>query len=547
MHIAFCGTDSYTDYMGTVMYSVLQQHSNEEITFHIFSADMKQYSREKLKKLENNYVIINFQEIDKSLFESFPEKENISREAYFRFCLPSLLPECKRVIYLDCDTLVVNSLIDFWEVDLTDNYVAGVNESDMLNRNKDYRHSIGFLDDDVYINSGVMLMNLEKMREDNIEQKLFATAHEFKDIIQYQDQDVINLTLKGHIKAVSSIYNYTSYEREINRFPLSDVAIIHYNWHKPWDKKYDYLNYNRVSFDLWKKVNQRYLNHVEELVSVIIPVQHIEYIGQCVDSVLHQEYQNMDIMLLADKDSKQLLSVADRYRQQDSRIRIITCNNRDDIMKQGVHHALGRYITVLLDKDWWEGNFISELKKSLDTQQADVAVTSFMHFSQERGVFNLFNEDLPEQSVVNASDLVKNMYAMRWFEKERHLGISCKLYKKNILQKVVQLFSGVDDSILAQAYYVQADQVAISVNKRTAHRVLEGDSLSGTNVLATLTDLERLTQFLSLKQLMSVHYVGWYSDELKRLASISRSKDDVTTYNQLTTKINNMGYLDKLT
>ncbi|WP_330847969.1 glycosyltransferase family 8 protein, partial [Streptococcus suis] len=93
----------------------------------------------------------------------------ISLETYFRILLPSQLPELDRILYLDCDILVKGSLNPLWESDLTHHYLAGVNELDMLHDNSDYRQKIGFTPQDIYVNAGVLLFNLELMRQDKIE------------------------------------------------------------------------------------------------------------------------------------------------------------------------------------------------------------------------------------------------------------------------------------------------------------------------------------------------------------------------------------------
>ncbi|WP_330849102.1 glycosyltransferase, partial [Streptococcus suis] len=67
-----------------------------------------------------------------------------------------------------------------------------------------------------YFNSGVLLMDLKKIREDKIESLLFECGHTIKDKIRLQDQDIINVALEGKIKSLDPIYNYGYMERQEN-------------------------------------------------------------------------------------------------------------------------------------------------------------------------------------------------------------------------------------------------------------------------------------------------------------------------------------------
>ncbi|WP_392362335.1 glycosyltransferase, partial [Streptococcus suis] len=83
-----------------------------------------------------------------------------------------------------------------------------------------YKKSIGFELDELYVNAGVLLMNLEAMRRDNITNLLFAETERLTGQIQFQDQDVINIALKGKIVEVPLRYNYTAEAMRQNRLPI---------------------------------------------------------------------------------------------------------------------------------------------------------------------------------------------------------------------------------------------------------------------------------------------------------------------------------------
>ena len=71
---------------------------------------------------------------------------------------------------------------------------------------------------DEYFNAGVLLMNLKKLREDSIPEKIFRFAEEHFDIITAADQDMINVVCAGKIKPISTTWNwYISLERKSSK------------------------------------------------------------------------------------------------------------------------------------------------------------------------------------------------------------------------------------------------------------------------------------------------------------------------------------------
>ncbi|WP_202972776.1 glycosyltransferase, partial [Streptococcus suis] len=97
-----------------------------------------------------------------------------------------------------------------------------------------------------------------------------AKAQEIKNFIEYQDQDIINIGLKGQILNLEAKYNMTAYQRKVKHISLEEAVIIHFNWHKPWRKDQNYLQYNRESFELYRRTFQAYLSTVEPAVTLLV-------------------------------------------------------------------------------------------------------------------------------------------------------------------------------------------------------------------------------------------------------------------------------------
>ena len=131
-----------------------------------------------------------------------------SYATYYRLQLPSLLSDYDKCIYLDVDTCVCVDLTDLYQTNMSDYYIAGVIAAGYLYPEENVQKKTAELEIDnleAYINAGVLLMNLRKMRNDHMDdvfQKLMARKY------TSQDQDILNKACYGHIKILHQILNY---------------------------------------------------------------------------------------------------------------------------------------------------------------------------------------------------------------------------------------------------------------------------------------------------------------------------------------------------
>lgn len=144
---------------------------------------------------------------------------------WYRLMLPNLLPNVSRIIYADMDMIFFNDLIDVYEYDLGKNVIAAV----PTRANK-------------YINSGFLLMDLDKIRKEKIYDKWIRASRE--NDFYNPDQDVLNYTLKGRIAFLPLRYNFQiSHGSRIfkiySKVELDDLkhnlVCLHYSdYVKPW-------------------------------------------------------------------------------------------------------------------------------------------------------------------------------------------------------------------------------------------------------------------------------------------------------------------------
>ena len=153
--------------------------------------------------------------------------------ALFRLSLP-YVTDLSKIIYLDCDILVNLDINELWNIDLEGNCFAGVVDGSVSKSTfwtPDYIRRI--LNHDKlssYINSGVLVMNLEKLRQGD---NLINASTEWLKVhyytAPYPDQDFINSLFYGRIKLLDGRFN-----RHMNLDGDLSGTIIHTIWSKPW-------------------------------------------------------------------------------------------------------------------------------------------------------------------------------------------------------------------------------------------------------------------------------------------------------------------------
>lgn len=136
------------------------------------------------------------------------KQERGSLSTFARLYMAELLPEsAKRVLYLDCDLLVMDDISELAHMDMQGMLCAGVRDCISAAR---LRYD-GLSAKNVYINAGVMLIDLELWRRERISAVFEKYSDSYGGNVQYADQGIVNGALKGRILALEPKYNcYTA-------------------------------------------------------------------------------------------------------------------------------------------------------------------------------------------------------------------------------------------------------------------------------------------------------------------------------------------------
>ena len=231
----------------TSIISVSENNKNSELHIYVVASDIAQKDADVLEKLNAENCKIFLKKVENPYLNLGTKHRHVSKTALLKFSLPEIFSDLDKILYLDGDILVFDDLKELYQMSLEDYYAAVVSDmrAVIVNRNN---VSLRLKN---YFNSGVMLLNLRKMREENLTQK-FAELKQNEELQRFMDQDVLNKGFNENVIFLSPKYNL-QYEcfsdfthgqiayyygisveqaEEIHKKPL----ILHLtNYKKPWN------------------------------------------------------------------------------------------------------------------------------------------------------------------------------------------------------------------------------------------------------------------------------------------------------------------------
>jgi lipopolysaccharide biosynthesis glycosyltransferase len=267
IEIAYASDDRFAELMCVSMASILT-NTQQLCRFHILQTGLSDESVKKVCSLGERFPHGQWQihHIDAELFDGF-DYSLYSIEAYFRVILPDILPDVDKIIYIDCDTVAEGDIKEIWDVQLGDNIAAAVSDKAykvLLKR----KAILDIKPHEPYFNSGVMLLDLQKMRNERFLEKFIECTPHINEKIKsagercYPDQDPLNYLMRGRFTLLPPRMNAQSNGRLFEEHcatldewadSVNDPLIIHYNRsYKPaflkrqfipsenWERYYDY-------------------------------------------------------------------------------------------------------------------------------------------------------------------------------------------------------------------------------------------------------------------------------------------------------------------
>lgn len=274
INIVLATDKNYAQHAAVTINSILcntTQQSN--IQFYIIDDNIDDDNKTKLqdtvKQFNSNIIFVKIPE--NSLNQVFVSG-GITRAAYFRLAIPNILPKTvNKVIYLDCDLIVLDDIVNLWNLDMCQKPVAATEDFGILSSTSKCREkeiNLNWKKEYSYFNSGVLLIDVMLWRKNNYASQLIELVQTHK--FRHHDQDALNYLFMNNWTSLPLCWNVippvfnmnlsiikNKIMRQNALKALNNISIIHYaGGYKPWEYKI-YKGFNEGYYEYLGKTEYK--------------------------------------------------------------------------------------------------------------------------------------------------------------------------------------------------------------------------------------------------------------------------------------------------
>lgn len=286
-----------------------------------------------------------------------------------RAAYPKIFPNLDRILSLDMDTVVNENISELWDLDLENYYLAAVEECDLTKK------------EGSYINMGVAMLNLKKIREEHKDDELIDALNTYW--YRYKEQDCFNEFFRGHILILPSDYNSC-----IQAAPPKHEKITHFAGHYKLEK-FPHFNYykNLPIEDIKRNVPDSYS------LDIIIPTyKNKKDLKRTLNSI--PVYPNVNIIVVDDASNLDYTDIIKQY----PRIHFyeLETNQGPGMARQyGLEHSNGMYITFLDTGDYFYENGLETILKAIK-ENTYIKMYSFSYVYDDKNILS----DKPDDKTI---------------------------------------------------------------------------------------------------------------------------------------------------
>ena len=238
--------NDYAPYAAAAIHSLFQ-HTNKKRYYRviILHDGLNFANRVRFRSLVTDNCAIQFKKITRSLYLRAVIKyvakrkgagDFFSKAVYFyRFFIPLLFPLYEKAVYIDSDTILRSDIGELFDMEMGENVVMAMVDPKVgtIKEFRDYVEKALNVPHTEYVNDGVMLMDLRRMRKMKYLSQMVAMIQKYDADLVAPDQDYLNVILRGKISHFGSEWN----AEPVAEFDKS-VKLVHFNlFNKPWHYK----------------------------------------------------------------------------------------------------------------------------------------------------------------------------------------------------------------------------------------------------------------------------------------------------------------------
>ena len=237
---------SYSPYAAAAIHS-LTKHADPKRYYRviILHDGLNFVNRIRLRSLVTRNVALQFKKISHSLYLKAVIMYCAKRRGlgdffssavyYYRFFIPRLFPLYEKAVYIDSDTILLDDVGKLFDLEMGNNVVLAMPDPKVtaIKEFRDYVDNAIGVPHKEYVNDGVLLMDLKKMRKMNYLSIMVGMIKKFDADLVAPDQDYMNVILRGKIGDLDAKWNM----EPSKRLP-KDAKLVHFNlFNKPWHYK----------------------------------------------------------------------------------------------------------------------------------------------------------------------------------------------------------------------------------------------------------------------------------------------------------------------
>ena len=270
------------------------------------------------------------------------------------------------------------------------------------------------------------------------------------------------------------------------------------------------------------------MSQEKSLISIIIPVYKVEkYLEKCIQSLINQTYENLQIILVDDGSPDNCGKICDEYAKKDHRIEVIHKSNGglSDARNKGLEIAKGEYIGFIDSDDYIESDMYEVLYNLLKQYNADVSICNFYTVSQGKIAIKNAENGIKEYNrieILKEVLLDNNIQSYAWN----------KLYKKELFDEIKYPVGKKYEDIGTTFYLLEKCNKVVVTGKPEYYYINRQDSIVNNVTETTITDyIELIMQRYDYIEENIKELSSYNKDYLKRI--LKTAEQDIKNLNEV--------------
>lgn len=258
------------------------------------------------------------------------------------------------------------------------------------------------------------------------------------------------------------------------------------------------------------------------MISIVVPVYKVEpYICQCIDSILNQTYQNLDVILIDDGSPDNCGRICDEYALKDSRVRVFHGENKglSAARNLGLRVAVGEYIGFVDSDDWIESDMFESLITLMNRYKADISICGVRI---EKG--ELVQQSKNEESIEKV--MTRDEAIFEHISESIDQYVWNKLYRASLWKDIVFPEGRNFEDVCTFYRILLASKKVVYKSDRMYHYRQRGNSIVYTQSMQNLKDYWNAyyNRFVCLSKMSQVKASDFLIDNLSKQVANAASK-----------------------